>query len=192
MLSLTDPAAPDPCPAAFNLARYVLAPAETRPDHVALMVLGASGAERWSYGRLAAAVGGVATGLAARGLSAGDRVLLRLGNGTAFPLAFLGAVAGGFVPVPTAAGLTSGEVARLCTAIRPALIVAGAGVAMPDAPPCPVLAEAALAAFATLPPLPITRPRSSSPTVISKTRSPSSSSSSTSTASGSSTRARVM
>ncbi len=140
MLSVTDPApAPAPCPAPFNLARHVLAAAETRPDHVALLVLRPSGAERWSYGRLSAAVRGVATGLAAQGLVAGDRVLLRLGNGTGFPLAFLGAVAGGFVPVPTAAGLTAGEVARLSAAIRPALIVAGPGVALPAPLPCPVL-----------------------------------------------------
>src|SRR5690606_4773332 len=103
--------------------------------------------ERWSYGRLAAAVQGVATGLAREGLRPGDRILLRLGNGVAFPLAFLGAVAGGFVPVPTAAGLTAGEVTRLCAQIRPALIVAGSGAALPETPPCPVLGEAALRGF---------------------------------------------
>ncbi len=147
MLSLTDPAPVAPCPAPFNLARHVLAAAEARPDHVALQIVGPAGAERWSYGRLSAAVRGVATGLAARGLKPGDRVLLRLGNGVAFPLGFLGAVAGGFVPVPTAAGLTAGEVARLCEVIRPSLIVAGAGVALPEAPPCPVLPEGVLRGF---------------------------------------------
>ncbi len=147
MLSVTDPAPVAPCPAPFNLARHVLAAAEARPDHVALQIVGPAGAERWSYGRLSAAVRGVAAGLGARGLKPGDRVLLRLGNGVAFPLGFLGAVAGGFVPVPTAAGLTAGEVARLCEVIRPSLIVAGAGVALPEAPPCPVLPEDVLRGF---------------------------------------------
>ncbi|MFN6952592.1 MAG: AMP-binding protein [Albidovulum sp.] len=107
MLSLNSSCAPEPCPAPFNLARHVLAVAADRPDHIALLVVRPGGAERWSYGRLAAAVRGVASGLAEAGLAPGDRVLLRLGNGVAFPLAFLGAVAGGFVPVPTPAGLTA-------------------------------------------------------------------------------------
>lgn len=147
MLSVTDPAAPAPCPAPFNLARHVLAAAGERPDHIALQVVRPDGAERWSHARLAAAVQGVAMGLAEEGLRPGDRVLLRLGNGVAFPLAFLGAIAGGFVPVPTAAGLTAAEVARLCAQVRPALIVAGAGAALPEAPPCPVLDEAELRGF---------------------------------------------
>ncbi|WP_413873086.1 class I adenylate-forming enzyme family protein [Albidovulum sp.] len=147
MLSVTDPAPAGRCPAPFNLARHVLAAAEARPDHIALQVVRPSGAERWSYGRLSAAVRGVATGLRARGLEPGDRVLLRLGNGTGFPLAFLGAVTGGFVPVPTAAGLTAGEVTKLCGVIRPALVVAGPGVALPDTDHCPVLAESDLRGF---------------------------------------------
>lgn len=154
MLSVTDHAPFAPCPAPFNLARHVLAAATTRPDHIALQVVRPAGAERWSYGRLSAAVRGVAAGLASRELQPGDRVMLRLGNGVAFPLAFLGAVAAGLVPVPTAAGLTSGEVDRLCAAVRPALIVAGAGVALPDAPPCPILPEAELRGFEALPPAP--------------------------------------
>lgn len=147
MLSVTDPAPFAPCPAPFNLARHVLGAAEARPDHVALLVVRPSGAERWSYGRLSAAVRGVATGLRARGLAPGDRILLRLGNGVGFPLAFLGAVAGSFVPVPTAAGLTAAEVTKLCEVIRPALIVAGPGVALPLPQTCPVLAEEALRGF---------------------------------------------
>lgn len=147
MLSVTAPSAQPRCPAPFNLASHVLAAAGRRPDHIALQVLRPAGTERWSYGRLAAAVGGVAAGLADEGLRPGDRVLLRLGNCVAFPLAFLGAVAGGFVPVPTASGLTAGEVARLCAQVRPALIVAGEGSILPDALPCPVLGEATLRSF---------------------------------------------
>ena len=152
MLSVTDPRPFAPCPAPFNLARHVLAKAAERPDHIALQILKAAGAERWSYGRLEAAVRGVATGLVDAGLAPGDRVMLRLGNGVAFPLAFLGAVTAGLVPVPTAAGLTSGEVARLCAVVQPKLIVAGEGVALPEDPPCPILPEADLRRFETLPP----------------------------------------
>src|SRR5690606_10002556 len=119
MLSVTDTKAPAPCPAPFNLARHVLAAAADRPDHVALQVLRPAGAERWSYGRLAAAVQGVATGLAREGLRPGDRILLRLGNGVAFPLAFLGAVAGGFVPVPPAAGPAAGAGTPPWAPLRP-------------------------------------------------------------------------
>ena len=88
MLSLTDPAPFDPCPAPFNLARHVLGAGGTRPDHIALQILRPAGAERWSYGRLEAAVRGVASGFLALGLVPGDRVMLRLGNGVSFPLAF--------------------------------------------------------------------------------------------------------
>lgn len=151
MLSVTDPVAPDPCPAPFNLVAHVLAAAAERPDHVALQVVRATGAERWSYGRLRSAVRGVARGLADRGVQPGERILLRLGNDVAFPLAFLGAIAAGLVPVPTPAGLTAAEVARICGIVRPALIVAGTGMALPDPLPCPVLPEAELRGFEGLP-----------------------------------------
>jgi acyl-coenzyme A synthetase/AMP-(fatty) acid ligase len=152
MLSVTETKAHPACPAPFNLAAHVLARASERSDHIALQIVRANGAERWSYGRLEAAVRGVATGLLQAWMRPGDRVMLRLGNGVAFPLAFLGAVAAGLIPVPTAAGLTPGEVTRLCATVRPALIVAGADVALPDTPPCPVLTEVDLRAFETLPP----------------------------------------
>lgn len=152
MRSVTDAQPWPACPAPFNLARHVLAAARSRPDHVALQILRSSGAERWSYGRLDAAVRGVAMGLLERGLVPGDRVMLRLGNGVAFPLAFLGAVTAGLVPVPTASGLTPGEVRRLCAAIAPKLIVAGEGIALPDPAPCPVLSEAELRGYETRPP----------------------------------------
>ncbi|MDI3337302.1 class I adenylate-forming enzyme family protein [Defluviimonas aestuarii] len=151
MLSVTDSQPFPACPTPFNLAAHVLARAGERSDHIALQIVRANGAERWSYGRLEAAVCGVASGLQRRGLMPGDRVMLRLGNGVGFPLAFLGAVAAGLIPVPTAAGLTEGEVTRLYATIRPALIVAGAGIALPETPSCPVLTEAELRDFETLP-----------------------------------------
>lgn len=131
------------CPAAYNLADDVLTAGRATPDKIALAVLGASRADRWSHARLESAVRGMAGGLLAQGLVPGDRVLLRLGNTTAFPVAFLGAVAAGLVPVPTAEGLTTPELDRLMPLVNPALILAEPGVSLPTAAPCPVVTDLA-------------------------------------------------
>jgi acyl-coenzyme A synthetase/AMP-(fatty) acid ligase len=141
-----------PCPSEFNAAAHVLAAATHQPDKVALALVSVTGAERWSYGRLAAAVGGVAAGLAARGLHPGDRVLMRLGNSPAFPVVFLACLTAGLIPVPTSAQLTGPEVTRIVALIRPALVVAGRGIPMPTDAACPVLAEADLTPWHALPP----------------------------------------
>ena len=132
-----------PCPPPFNLADDVLAEGRATPDKIALAVLGPARAERWSFARLEAAVLGLAGGLLARGLAPGDPVLLRLGNTPEFPVAFLGCIAAGLVPVPTAEGLTPPELARLMPLVAPAAILADPGVALPEAPPCPVIADLA-------------------------------------------------
>jgi acyl-coenzyme A synthetase/AMP-(fatty) acid ligase len=131
----------DPCPSPFNLADYVLSPADRVPDKIALAVLGTSRAERWSYARLQRAVLGMAGALTAEGVRPGDRVLLRLGNTVDFPVAFLGAVAAGLVPVPTAAGLTVPEITRLARLIAPAAILAAPGVALPEDTQTPVFTD---------------------------------------------------
>jgi acyl-coenzyme A synthetase/AMP-(fatty) acid ligase len=142
-----------PCPAPFNLARHVLEASCARvPDRMALQILSPKGAERWSYARLMAAVRGCGTGFLARGLRPGDRVLLRLGNEVAFPVAFLGAVAAGLVPVPTSAALTRAEVTRMAAVVSPKLIVSGDGVALPDPLPCPVVGAAEVMGWEGLPP----------------------------------------
>lgn len=142
-----------PCPPAFNAAAHVLAQAAGHPDKVALVLVSATGAERWSYGRLAAAVGGVATGLAARGLQPGDRVLMRLGNTPAFPVLFLACLTAGVIPVPTSAQLTVPEISRIDSLIRPKLIVAGAGIALPRDTVCPVVTDGDLTGWYDLSPL---------------------------------------
>jgi acyl-coenzyme A synthetase/AMP-(fatty) acid ligase len=144
MLSVHAEGAPPPIPATLNLAAHVLAGAAAHPDRAALQVVGPQRAERWNYGRLEAAVRGCGTLLLAQGLAPGDRVLMRLGNTPDFPVVFLGAIAAGLIPVPTSAQLTAEEVERLAAAVAPRLIVAGPGIALPPAPPCPVLAAAAL------------------------------------------------
>ncbi|HET6468103.1 MAG TPA: AMP-binding protein, partial [Geminicoccaceae bacterium] len=99
----------DPAPDRFNMARYCLADRPARK--LGLIVAGADGdeAERWSYGELRDAVLRVAHGLRGLGLRPGDRLLLRLGNEAACPLAFFGAVAAGIVALPTSPMLTEGE-----------------------------------------------------------------------------------
>jgi acyl-coenzyme A synthetase/AMP-(fatty) acid ligase len=152
MLSLTDPdTAHPPCPAPFNMARYVLAAGSATPDKIALQILRSSGAERWSYARLIAAVRGTGTGLLRAGPEPGARVLLRLGNTVDFPIAYLGALAAGLVPVPTSTQLTTPEITRIAHEIAPALVLAAEGVALPDHP-APVLTLDALRAMQALPP----------------------------------------
>ena len=53
--------------APFNLAAHVLAAGATRPDHNAMQIIRPTGAERWSYGRLIAAIRGTGTRLLAQG-----------------------------------------------------------------------------------------------------------------------------
>ncbi|WP_416915976.1 MAG: class I adenylate-forming enzyme family protein [Roseicyclus sp.] len=127
------------CPSPYNLAQDVLAAGRATPDKIALAVLGPARADRWSFARLERAVLGLAGALLAQGFVPGDRMLLRLGNTPEFPVAFLGAIAAGLVPIPTAEGLTPPELDRLMPLIAPRAILAAPGITLPDAPPCPVL-----------------------------------------------------
>ncbi len=131
MQSIDDRGPPPPCPAPFNLAAHVLAPAAETPDKIALAVLGPSRAERWSYARLAGAVAGVAGALAAQH-DPGARVLLRLGNSVAFPVAFLGAISAGLIPAPVSAQLTAPEIAALLPGLAPARIIADPALPLPE------------------------------------------------------------
>jgi acyl-coenzyme A synthetase/AMP-(fatty) acid ligase len=138
------------CPTPFNLAAHVLGPADQTPDKIALAVLRLSGSERWSYARLKAAVLGTGTGLLQSGLTPGDRVLMRLGNTVEFPIAYLGAIAVGLVPVPTSSQLTAPEVGKMIDTLEPSLILRGAGIACPETD-VPVLDQPELEAMRDLP-----------------------------------------
>jgi acyl-coenzyme A synthetase/AMP-(fatty) acid ligase len=113
------------------MAAHVLARGAQSPEKIALSVLGDAD---MTYGALRAAVLGTATGLLDRGAMAGDRVLMRLGNTVDFPLAYLGALAAGLVPVPTASALTAREVAPMIAALDPVLILHDPDVACPSDP----------------------------------------------------------
>ncbi|MDO5705573.1 MAG: class I adenylate-forming enzyme family protein [Paracoccus sp. (in: a-proteobacteria)] len=135
----------------MNLAEHVLRAGLDYPDKLAMAVIGPSRADRWSHGRLRAAVLGSATGLLRAGMVPGDRLLMRLGNTPAFPIIYLGAIVAGIVPVPTSAMLTAREITRIAHEIDPALTVVGDGVALPDHD-LRVIHESDVAGFYDLPP----------------------------------------
>jgi acyl-CoA synthetase (AMP-forming)/AMP-acid ligase II len=132
------------------MAAHVLAKADRLGDKTALRIIGPDGSESWSYRALESAVRGTSTGLLALGLVAGDIVLMRLGNTVDFPLAYLGALAAGLVPVPTAAALTEPEVAAIIDTLRPKAILNDPAVACPKG--ASVVDVAALRAMRDLPP----------------------------------------
>ncbi len=140
MRSVIDTRPHPPLPARMNLAGHVLARGEMADlrESPALVILHPDRDEVLTFARLVALVLGCARALTDRGLAPGDRVLLRLGNGAAFPVAFLGAVAAGLVPVPSFPGLTGPEVTRAAALVEPRLILADPGLALPDHP-APVL-----------------------------------------------------
>lgn len=147
VIALFDQGPASPCPDPFNMAAHVLARGAHTPDKLALRIIGG---QDWTYAALIAAVRGIAAGLQQRGLSPGDIVLMRLGNTVDFPLAYLGALAAGLVPVPTSSALTEREIARIIDDLAPALIIRDPQVACPDHPVC--LQTDALRAMHDLPP----------------------------------------
>lgn len=150
MLSVIDTRPHPPLPHRLNLAAHVLAQAPALGDKPALVVVHPGDEDTLSFARLSALVLGCATHLQRQELAPGDRVLLRLGNGPAFPIAFLGCIAAGLVPVPTSAALTGAEVARLSALVAPRLAVADPGLPVP--PHLPTL-PADLSLWEALPPL---------------------------------------
>jgi len=140
-----------PCPAPFNLTAHVLARADALGDKPALSVLHREGAGTLGFAALKAAVLGTASGLLGLGLAPGDRILMRLGNTVDFPILYLAALAVDLVPVPTSSQLTVPEITAMAALIRPALVVATPGVALPD-PAGRTLGIDALRAMRNLPP----------------------------------------
>ena len=114
------------------MAAHVLGHASTLGDKTALSVLHSDQCDDWTYSQLQAAVRGVGTGLLNAGLLPGQIVLMRLGNSLDFPIAYLGAIAAGLVPVPTSAQLTTPEVARIIDDLAPAAILHDPKVPCPD------------------------------------------------------------
>lgn len=118
----------------MNLARYCLTHAGADPGKIALEVVGPGGDihETWSYGELTHKVLSIASGLRSAGLSAGDRVLLRIGHSSDFPLMYFGAIAGGFVPVPTSDQLTATEITGILADSGASLVIHDGETVLPD------------------------------------------------------------
>ena len=133
MDSIDDQGPFPPCPAPFNLARYVLWENGAPDEKTAMSVLSSAGARDFSYGQLRAAVLNAAGGLLASGLAPGKTVALRLGNTPDFPILFLGAIAAGIKPVPLSADLTPEEARRLLDLARPDAILGTDGTLDPEA-----------------------------------------------------------
>jgi len=114
----------------------VLRHAADRPEAVALSVLGpdAEAVETWTDADLDRAIRATAAGLRAAGLAPGDRVALRLGNVSDFPVLFFGTIAAGGIAVPTSAQLTEGEFHRLAEDMAPRFVALADELAL-DAPP---------------------------------------------------------
>jgi long-chain acyl-CoA synthetase len=91
----------------LNLATPVREMAARRPDHTALV----SGTDTWTYERLHTSVQRFATGLAALGITPGQRVALMLPNLPEFPIAYFGAQYAACPVVPLNVLLTTDEIA---------------------------------------------------------------------------------
>ena len=116
------------------MAAHILGQSEELADKTALSVLVRGQTDTWTYGALTAAVRGTGTGLLNAGLRPGDIVLMRLGNTVDFPIAYLGAIAAGIVPVPTSSQLTERETAKMIADLNPAAVLRDPSVACADHP----------------------------------------------------------
>ena len=85
------------------------APAARRRSSSSTMPGAGTPAEVWTFAELEEAVLRIAAGLKAAGLAPGARILIRLENTSTYALLFFGAIAGGFVPLPTSTQLTERE-----------------------------------------------------------------------------------
>lgn len=149
MLSLVQSDGFSPPPAHFNMAAYVLAHADRLGDKTALLIMDAAGGgDSFDYRSLNRAVLGTATGLSTL-VKPGGRIVLQLGNTPEFPVAFLGAIAAGIVPVSLSSALTEREYQDVVATIQPALEIRSAGAPQTQTSALPF---AALRQFWALPP----------------------------------------
>lgn len=128
----------NPPPERFNAAAHLLALNAGRPAKLAYI----DDAQRVSYGELDDRVRRCAAGLLSLGLRREERVLMVMHDSVDFPVAFLGALYAGIVPVPVNTLLTTDDYAYLLRnsgaqallvsrALWPTLQGAVAGLAIP-------------------------------------------------------------
>lgn len=106
-----------PPPSRFNMAAYCIGRAAAAyPDKPALVVISdplQRPSEVWTFAELEDAVLRVAVALQAADLEPGSRLMIRLENTSTYALLFFGAIAAGYVPLPTSSQLTEREAAFL-------------------------------------------------------------------------------
>ncbi|MCT4558563.1 MAG: acyl--CoA ligase [Pelagimonas sp.] len=151
MLSVFDQGPFAPCPRPFNLAAHVLCAGAQTPDKIALSVVQPNTRQDWTYGQLISAIRGTATGLQEAGLRAGDILLMRLDNTVDFPIAYLGAIATGVIPVPTSSQLTAQEVTKIIAHLSPKAVLCAPNVPCPQTN-LPVFGPETYEAWHDLPP----------------------------------------
>lgn len=95
------------------MAAYVIGRAAAEhPNKPALLVFSdpyRPPSEVWSFAAIEDAVLRIAAALEAEGLEPGARVMIRLENTSTYALLFFGAIAAGYVPLPTSSQLTESE-----------------------------------------------------------------------------------
>ena len=133
---------PEPCPDAFNMARYAVGdPAARYGAQEALVVVDGDAPDTakliWSFAETDEAVRRAAGGYRAAGVKTGERVLIRVGDGPDFPVAFFGAIAAGAIAMPLSSQLSAPELAYIAQDAQPSLAVLSE-----DAPPDADLAGA--------------------------------------------------
>ena len=114
------------------MAAYVLQHAGRLRAKPALEIVSAGGKQVWTYAQIDAAVRTVAGRLRAHGIVAGDIVVLRLANTADFPIAYLGCIAIGALPVPLSMQLTPKDVQKITTDLCPRLVLGADGIAVAD------------------------------------------------------------
>ncbi len=123
-------------PARFNLARHCLADnAARRGDKTALVMVGDGGREEtWTFHRFDETVRRLAAGLTKTGLSAGDRVLIRMANDSDYALMFFAVIAAGCVATPSSPQLTGKEALYMLRDSGATAVLLSGGLALSGVP----------------------------------------------------------
>ena len=94
-----------------------------KPTKSALEIVSRTGKQSVSFDELKNRILRTGNNLIRVGLKPEDKILLRLGNTITFPIAYLGAISVGIIPVPTASSLTKHELIKLIKVIEPKAII---------------------------------------------------------------------
>ena len=112
-----------PCPDLFNLAAYVLENSHKNPRKNALEIISKLSNYSISFEELRSRVLRTGNAFIKLGLNPNDKILLRLDNTITFPIAYLGAISVGIIPVPTSSTLTEYELTVIIKSLQPEAII---------------------------------------------------------------------